>query len=140
MDVDEARIWVKAGDGGNGIVSFRREKYVPFGGPDGGDGGRGGSVYLVARQGISTLLDFTRQRPGPTSKTRKTRNIDRFSPDFGIASRTCSFLAYVTVPRAHAGAEVGELLRERRRAMGLTQEELAERAGISPRSLSDLER
>lgn len=62
IDVDEARIWVKAGDGGNGIVSFRREKYVPFGGPDGGDGGRGGSVYLVAKHGISTLLDFTRQR------------------------------------------------------------------------------
>jgi GTP-binding protein len=62
IDIDEAHIWVKAGDGGNGIVSFRREKYVPFGGPDGGDGGRGGSVYLVAKPGISTLLDFTRQR------------------------------------------------------------------------------
>jgi GTPase len=62
IDVDEARIWVKAGDGGNGVVSFRREKFVPFGGPDGGDGGRGGSVYLVARQGVSTLLDFSRRR------------------------------------------------------------------------------
>src|SRR6266581_2197975 len=62
IDIDEARIWVKAGDGGNGVVSFRREKFVPFGGPDGGDGGRGGSIYLVARAGISTLLDFTKQR------------------------------------------------------------------------------
>src|SRR2546421_10952270 len=62
IDVDEARIWVKAGDGGNGIVSFRREKFVPFGGPDGGDGGRGGSVYLVARAGVSTLLEFVRRR------------------------------------------------------------------------------
>jgi len=62
IDVDVARIWVKAGDGGNGVVSFRREKFVPLGGPDGGDGGRGGSVYLVAQSGVSTLLDFTRRR------------------------------------------------------------------------------
>src|ERR671933_967258 len=62
IDIDEARIWVKAGDGGNGIVSFRREKFVPFGGPDGGDGGRGGSIYLVARTGVSTLLEFNRRR------------------------------------------------------------------------------
>jgi GTP-binding protein len=62
IDVDEGRIWVKAGDGGNGVVSFRREKFVPFGGPDGGDGGRGGSVYLVARAGVSTLLEFARRR------------------------------------------------------------------------------
>jgi GTP-binding protein len=62
IDVDEARIWVKAGDGGNGVVSFRREKFVPLGGPDGGDGGRGGSVYLIARAGVSTLLEFARRR------------------------------------------------------------------------------
>jgi GTP-binding protein len=62
IDIDEARIWVKAGAGGNGVVSFRREKFVPFGGPDGGDGGRGGSVYLVARPGVSTLLEFARRR------------------------------------------------------------------------------
>jgi len=62
IDVDEARIWVKAGDGGNGVVSFRREKFVPLGGPDGGDGGRGGSIYLVAQSGVSTLLEFARRR------------------------------------------------------------------------------
>ena len=62
IDIDEGRIWVKAGDGGNGVVSFRREKFVPFGGPDGGDGGRGGSVYLVAKPGITTLLEFARRR------------------------------------------------------------------------------
>ena len=61
VDLDVARIWVKAGDGGNGVVSFRREKFVPYGGPDGGDGGRGGSVYVVARQGVSPLLGFARQ-------------------------------------------------------------------------------
>jgi len=56
--VDEARMKVTAGHGGRGAVSFRREKFVPFGGPDGGDGGLGGSVYLRAQQGINTLVDF----------------------------------------------------------------------------------
>jgi GTP-binding protein len=56
--VDEARAKIRAGDGGRGKVSFRREKFVPFGGPDGGDGGHGGSVYLRAQEGINTLVDF----------------------------------------------------------------------------------
>ena len=56
--VDEATIKVQAGNGGRGCVSFRREKFVPFGGPDGGDGGDGGSVYLRAESGINTLADF----------------------------------------------------------------------------------
>lgn len=60
--VDEAIIRVHAGDGGNGCVSFRREKYIPFGGPDGGDGGDGGSVYLVATEGLNTLADFRVQK------------------------------------------------------------------------------
>jgi GTP-binding protein len=60
--VDEARIKVAAGDGGNGCASFRREKYIPKGGPDGGDGGHGGSVYLVADSGLNTLVDFRTQR------------------------------------------------------------------------------
>ncbi len=58
MFIDSAKIHVKAGDGGNGVVSFRREKYVPKGGPDGGDGGNGGSVYIVADRNLTTLLDF----------------------------------------------------------------------------------
>ena len=60
--VDEARTRVQAGNGGRGSTSFRREKFVPFGGPDGGDGGRGGSVYLRAASGINTLADFRIQR------------------------------------------------------------------------------
>lgn len=56
--VDEAQIRVQAGRGGNGVASFRREKYIPFGGPNGGDGGDGGSVYLQADRNLNTLVDF----------------------------------------------------------------------------------
>jgi GTP-binding protein len=66
--VDEAVMKVQAGNGGRGCVSFRREKFIPFGGPDGGDGGNGGSVYLRAVEGINTLADFRIQR------TYKARN------------------------------------------------------------------
>ena len=58
MFIDQTKIYLKAGDGGNGAVSFRREKYVAAGGPDGGDGGRGGSVVLRVDTGVNTLLAF----------------------------------------------------------------------------------
>ncbi len=60
--VDEAQIRVDAGDGGNGCVSFRREKYIPRGGPDGGDGGDGGDVYFVADENLNTLIDYRFER------------------------------------------------------------------------------
>ncbi|HEX8988730.1 MAG TPA: GTPase ObgE [Rhodocyclaceae bacterium] len=59
---DEAKIEVIAGDGGNGAASFRREKFIPFGGPDGGDGGRGGSIYAVADCNLNTLIDYRYSR------------------------------------------------------------------------------
>ncbi|MBU3219261.1 GTPase ObgE [Clostridium algidicarnis] len=62
MFIDRTKIFVKSGDGGHGSVSFRREKYVPLGGPDGGDGGNGGDVILVAESNMTTLLDFTYRR------------------------------------------------------------------------------
>jgi GTP-binding protein len=60
--VDEAIIKAEAGDGGNGCVSFRREKYIPKGGPDGGDGGDGGHVFLIGDEGLNTLVDFRHKR------------------------------------------------------------------------------
>lgn len=58
MFYDHSKIFVKAGDGGNGAIHFRREKYVPFGGPDGGDGGRGGSIYIEATSNQNTLVEY----------------------------------------------------------------------------------
>src|SRR5579864_3882990 len=71
MFIDEARILVKAGDGGNGCLAFRREKYVPRGGPSGGDGGRGGDVTLVASEHQNTLLKF---RFNPEHKAERGRH------------------------------------------------------------------
>lgn len=62
MFIDSARIFIKAGNGGNGAVSFRREKYIPAGGPDGGDGGKGGDVIFIVDEGIRTLADFRYKR------------------------------------------------------------------------------
>jgi hypothetical protein len=68
---DEAKIEVVAGDGGNGAASFRREKYIPMGGPDGGDGGRGGSIYAVADRNLNTFIDFRYTRMFRAPKRRK---------------------------------------------------------------------
>lgn len=62
MFLDHAKIFIKSGDGGNGVVSFRREKFVPKGGPNGGDGGRGGDIIFKANAQLSTLIDFSYKR------------------------------------------------------------------------------
>ena len=62
MFVDKAKVYVKAGNGGDGRVSFRREKYVPNGGPDGGDGGKGGDIVFIADENMRTLMDFRYKR------------------------------------------------------------------------------
>src|ERR1700759_3782877 len=74
--VDEAIINVKAGDGGNGCISFRREKYIPFGGPDGGDGGSGGSIYAIADRNINTLIDYRYARLHRAKKGEHGRGSD----------------------------------------------------------------
>ncbi len=76
--VDEARIEVIAGDGGTGVVSFRREKFIPRGGPDGGDGGRGGSVIAAADRNINTLVDFRFARKHQARNGERGRGSDQY--------------------------------------------------------------
>lgn len=76
--IDEVRIEVAAGDGGAGAVSFRREKYVPRGGPDGGDGGRGGSIWAVADRNINTLIDYRYQRRFQAKNGERGRGADQY--------------------------------------------------------------
>ncbi|HEY8507958.1 MAG TPA: GTPase ObgE [Steroidobacteraceae bacterium] len=107
--IDEARIRVQAGHGGRGSTSFRREKFVPFGGPDGGDGGDGGSVYLRAAEGINTLADF---------RIERTYKAQSGEPG---GSRECTGRSgedlYITVPvgtvvrDADTGEQLGDLVR-----------------------------
>jgi len=108
--VDEARVKVQAGNGGRGSTSFRREKFVPFGGPDGGDGGDGGSVYLRAQEGINTLADFRIERtykaghgePGSSNDCTGRGGADLYIP---VPVGT-------TVRDADTGEELSDLTRE----------------------------
>ena len=76
--VDEAVIEIVAGDGGSGCMSFRREKFLPFGGPDGGDGGRGGSVYAVGDRSLNTLIDYRYARRHEARRGENGRGSDQF--------------------------------------------------------------
>jgi GTPase len=108
--IDEAKMKVQAGNGGRGCVSFRREKFVPFGGPDGGDGGLGGSVYLKSVEGMNTLADFR------IARTYKAQNGE------GGSGNDCTGHGgadvYVPVPVGTVisdlatGEELGDLLAE----------------------------
>ena len=85
--IDEALIRVEAGDGGNGCVSFRREKFIPKGGPDGGDGGDGGDVYLVADENLNTLIDyrFTKRFAAERGENGHSSDCTIFAMALGVA-------------------------------------------------------
>ena len=102
--IDEAIIEVHAGDGGNGVVSFRREKYVPRGGPDGGDGGRGGSILAVADRNINTLIDYRYARIHRAKRGENGHGADKY----GRGSDDITLR--VPVGTVVADAETGEVL------------------------------
>ena len=101
---DEAKIEVIAGDGGNGVATFRREKYVPKGGPSGGDGGRGGSIYAIADRNLNTLIDFRYTRI-----FRAERGENGMSSDcYGKGGE--DLLLHVPVGTVLSDLETGELI------------------------------
>ncbi len=113
--VDEAVIDVVAGDGGNGVVSFRREKYVPRGGPDGGDGGRGGSVYALADRNINTLIDYRYARIHRAKSGEHGRGADQYGR--GAEDVTLRMPVGTVVTDAETGALVADLATDGQRAL-----------------------
>ena len=104
--VDEATIDIAAGNGGSGCVSFRREKFIPFGGPDGGDGGKGGSVYAVADPNLNTLIDYRYARRHEARNGESGRGADCF----GAAAQ--DIVLRMPVGTIITDAETGRLMAE----------------------------
>jgi GTP-binding protein len=106
--VDEVTIDVAAGNGGNGCMSFRREKFIPFGGPNGGDGGRGGHVYAVADRNLNTLVDYRYSRRHEAKNGEHGRGSDQY----GAAAEDIVLRMPVgtIITDAETGAPVVELL------------------------------
>jgi GTP-binding protein len=113
MFVDEVEVYVQAGDGGRGCVSFRREKYVPRGGPDGGDGGCGGSISLEADEGLTTLLDFRYRRQYVARRGGHGQGAGKHGAN---APDLCLHVPVGTVVRdRETGLELGDLTRHGQR-------------------------
>ena len=104
--IDEATIEVMAGNGGSGCMSFRREKFIPFGGPDGGDGGRGGSVYAVGDRNLNTLIEFRYARKHVARNGESGRGSDQF----GAAAQ--DIVLPMPIGTIATDAETGETLAE----------------------------
>ncbi|WP_371186594.1 Obg family GTPase CgtA [Thalassotalea maritima] len=113
--VDESEIRVEAGDGGSGCVSFRREKYIEYGGPDGGDGGDGGDVYLIADENLNTLIDyrFERFHKAQRGENGKGRNMT------GKRGQDCTLKVPVgtRVIDVDTGEQIGDLTKHKQKLM-----------------------
>ena len=113
--VDEAFIDVIAGDGGNGMASFRREKFIPHGGPDGGDGGRGGSIYAEADENINTLIDYRYARIHRAQKGENGRGADCYGK--GGDDLVLKMPVGTVITDAETGEAVADLARHGARAL-----------------------
>jgi GTP-binding protein len=105
--IDEAIIQVIAGDGGNGIASFRREKFVPFGGPDGGDGGRGGTVYAIGDENINTLVEYRFDRTHRAERGKNGRGADCYGK--GGDDKTLRVPVGTVITDVDSGAVIADL-------------------------------
>jgi GTP-binding protein len=108
--IDEATIQIRAGDGGRGMASFRREKYVPEGGPDGGDGGRGGSIIAIADRNINTLIDFRFARIHKAKNGEPGRGADQYGR--GAEDIVLRMPVGTMITELESGAVVADLARD----------------------------
>lgn len=115
MFVDQVKVYVKGGDGGNGAVSYRREKYVPLGGPAGGDGGRGGDVVFVVDEGLRTLVDFRYQRHFKAPRGEHGRNKSQHGA--GAEDMLVRVPPGTTVIDSDTGEVIADLLEQGQRAI-----------------------
>jgi GTP-binding protein len=113
--IDEAKIEVLAGDGGNGSASFRREKFVPQGGPDGGDGGRGGSIYALADRNINTLIDYRYARIHRAKRGENGRGADQYGK--GAEDITLRVPVGTVITDAESGELLADLTAHEQRAL-----------------------
>jgi GTP-binding protein len=113
--IDEALIEVIAGDGGNGAASFRREKYVPRGGPDGGDGGRGGSIWAIADRNINTLVDYRYARIHRAKRGENGRGADQYGR--GADDVVLRVPVGTVITDANTGETIADLARHDARAL-----------------------
>lgn len=104
MFIDRTNIFIKAGDGGDGIVSFHREKYIAFGGPDGGDGGNGGSVYFAVKNDMSSLMDYK------LSKHFRAENGKNGGPDFCRGKNGKDLIIYLPQGTVIKDKETGRII------------------------------